>query len=96
MRLCPSKPSHLASATSPWMLCGALLLAGGCGGSSGGGGTSQVGPQFILQEVSVSSGQSWQINRAIEFSFSRAVDFDSVNANTLNVSEVAGGPAIGE
>lgn len=91
-----SKPSlPLFSRTGGALALGVLLLTSGCGGSGGGGG-GPGGSQFILQELSVSTGQVWQLNRAIEFAFSQPVDFATINLNTLSISELGGGPAVGE
>ena len=74
--------------------CMAFLLGGcsGGGGSSSSGGSSEA---LTLQDISVSSGQTWQINRRIGFTFSQPVDFGTVNMNTINVAQVNGAPAIG-
>ena len=85
---------------TPWtatILSGLLLM--GCSGSSSGsgnGGSSTNSNQFSLATVSVDAGQVWQINRPIAFTFSEAVDFDTVNLNTINIQEVGGAPAVGD
>lgn len=84
---------------TPWtaLLLSSLLI--GCSGSSSGsgnGGSSTNSNQFSLSTVSVDPGQTWQINRPISFTFSEAVDFDTVNLNTINIQEVGGAPAVGD
>lgn len=76
-------------------LAGALALAaaavlGGC--TSGGGG----GEPFGLTFISVQQGQVWKINRPIRIGFSSAVDFSSVNLNTINIRRMGGAPSAGE
>jgi hypothetical protein len=71
------------------------LLLGACGGG-GGSTTSGTSSQALtLQDISVSSGQTWQINRRIGFTFSQPIDFATVNMNTINVAQINGAPAIG-
>lgn len=72
-----------------------LLPLGACSGGGGSGTASSSEGQFSIQTISVSPGQSWQINRPIMFTFSRPVDFDTVNMNTINVARLNGAPAIG-
>lgn len=76
---------------------GTALLAFGLGSCSGGGGSgaSSSSAQFALQDIGVSSGQIWQINRPIAFTFTQPVDFSTVNMNTINVAQINGAPAIG-
>jgi hypothetical protein len=79
-------------------LCAGAILAGcsGSSSSSGGGGSSTGSGTFTLATVSVDSGQTWQINRAISFTFTQPVDFDTVNLNTISIQEVGGAPAVGD
>jgi len=46
--------------------------------------------------VSVQPNATVQINRQIEFTFNKPVDFSSVNLNTISITQVGGGPAAGE
>ena len=75
----------------------ALGLLAACSSSDDAGGQigSASGP-FALNQVSVSTGQIWQVNRPVRFTFSTAVDFDTVNLNTMSIQQVGGLPAIGE
>ncbi len=75
---------------SPALIASALLLAASC--TSGGG----EGDSFTIQAIGVSEGQVWKINRPIEITFNEAVDFSSVNLNTINIRKVGGGPSAGE
>ncbi|MCB9914384.1 MAG: hypothetical protein H6828_04420 [Planctomycetes bacterium] len=88
----------LARTTLGASLFSAALLAGcsGSGSGSGGGGSSTNNNLFSLSTVSVDPGQTWQINRAISFTFSEAVDFDTVNLNTISIQETGGAPAVGD
>ncbi len=63
----------------------------GCGGS----GSSSSGASFSLVESNVLQNQVWQINRPMEFRFSKAVDQSSVNLNTVSVLRAGGAPATG-
>ena len=74
----------------------ALLALGlaltGCSGGGGGGSDS-----FSIVGVSLApNSQAWQINRPIRITFNQAVDFSSVDSNSINIREVNGGPAMGE
>ncbi|MCE9593356.1 MAG: hypothetical protein K8S98_04110 [Planctomycetes bacterium] len=62
--------------------------------SCSGGGSS--GGSFALKDISVSNNSSWRINRAIELTFSKPVDLNTVNLNTVQIREVFGGPSAGE
>ena len=64
---------------------------GGGSGGSGGSGTSS----FTVQSVSVTNGQVWQINRPIDVTFSKAVDFATVGLNTIAISTPSGLSATG-
>lgn len=63
---------------------------------SGSGSDSESSGQFTISQVSVPAGSVWQINRPIEFSFSQAVDFSTVNLNTIQIQRVGGAPALGD
>jgi hypothetical protein len=83
-----------------------LKLAGPCvlitaavfSSCSGGGSSSSSGSSsaFSLLDTNVKNNSTWQINRPMQFKFSRPVDFSSVNLNTITISEDGGGPATGE
>ncbi len=77
----------------------ATLLIGGCSGSGASSTADAVGTAngaFQLSSINVDPGQSWQINRAVEFIFSAPVDFDTVNLNTISIQETSGAPAVGD
>ncbi|MDP6408618.1 MAG: hypothetical protein QGI46_04495 [Planctomycetota bacterium] len=86
--------THRALWTTSAAALGTGLLAIGCSGGSLDADEAAAG-LFTLQSVSVAEGQTWQINRPITFTFSHAVDFDSVNMNTISIAQVSGGPAVG-
>jgi hypothetical protein len=46
--------------------------------------------------TNVSSNVTWQINRPMQFTFNRAVDFSTVNLNTISIAQTSGAPASGE
>lgn len=73
----------------------AALIAVTLAACGGGGSDSSSGSSFRLIESNVSTNQEWQINRAMTFRFSDAVDLNSVNLNTISVTEVGGAPAAG-
>ncbi len=68
-----------------------LVALTGCSGGGGSGGSD-----FALTAVSVSNNSIWRINRAIEFTFSKPVDLNTVNLNTVQIREVFGAPSSGE
>jgi len=74
------------------------LFLSGCSGSGSSAGTvGSSGGAFELSQVSVSNGGTWQVNRPIKFTFSFAVDFDTVNLNTIQIQQQNNGaPAVGE
>ncbi|MFT7485699.1 MAG: hypothetical protein ACI9F9_001549 [Candidatus Paceibacteria bacterium] len=74
----------------------AFLFAGCSGSSSSSSSTGSSGGTFALSSISVSGGQTWQINRPITFTFSADVDFDTVNLNTISIHQLNGLPAVGE
>lgn len=61
-----------------------------------GGGGSGAGSDFAVAALTVQPNATIQINRQLEFTFTEAVDFDSVSLNTISISQVGGGPAAGE
>lgn len=77
-------------------LVGALA---GCGGSnsSNSPSTPPVNTQdFLVQGTNVVSGSVWKLNRPIDITFSQPVDISTVNANTIQISDSTGIPALGE
>jgi hypothetical protein len=77
------------------LLASSTLLFAACTGSEGGSGSSS-NSQLTLDSISVMEGQTWQINRPIQFLFSEAIDFDTVNPNTIQVSQTSGEGTVGE
>jgi hypothetical protein len=75
-------------------LCIALFT--GCSSSDDQGGTASGSSSLQLLQVSVIDGATWQINRPIEFKFSHAVDFSTVNPNTIEISQPNGLGTVGE
>jgi hypothetical protein len=61
---------------------------------SGGSGSSDSG--FALMTTNVASNATWQINRAMSFTFNQPVDFSSVNLNSISITQVGGGSASGD
>ena len=82
------------SLLTPFVL--AVLFAG-CDGLSGGvSGSGASTSNLTLNSISVMEGQTWQINRPIQFVFSKPIDFDSVNPNTIQISQTSGQGTVGE
>jgi hypothetical protein len=75
-------------------LVSALLFPVACSGGSGSAG-AVLGNGFQLVSMSVPSGAIWQINRPIDFVFSKDVDFTTVSLNTISIRDLAGAPASG-
>ena len=76
------------------------LIAAGCGGSVTGSGSdngsnSTGANGFTVVSVSVAQSQIWQINRAIDIRFTRAVDFSTVGLNTISIATPSGLSATG-
>ena len=86
-----SAPLSLSPLSVPALLCAALMA--GCSGSDGG---SSGSTSMDLLAINVEDGATWQINRAIEFEFSSPIDFDTVNPNTIEISQVNGQGTVGE
>lgn len=72
------------------------LLAGGVSLTACGGGGSGNGQSFAVSALTVQPNATIQINRPLEFTFTEAVDFDTVSLNTISITQVGGGPAAGE
>jgi hypothetical protein len=89
-----SKFNSLLKLVGPCALIGATMLTG----CSGGGSSTSSGSSasFVLLDSNVKGNTTWQINRQMQFKFSRAVDFSSVNLNTISIFRVGGAPATGE
>jgi len=92
----PSSGRCGASSTA-WAFAFALGLAeflAGCGGSSSA--VEAQATSLRLDQVSVTDGTVWKINRPIRFTFSEPVDFDTVNSNTIQIRNPGGLSAVGE
>ena len=78
-------------------MTGTLLGLAGCGGSeSTNPGTNQPSNRdFIVSGVNVVNGAVWKLNRPIDITFSAAVDFATVNLNTIQITDTTGIPALG-
>jgi hypothetical protein len=74
-------------------LLGCALLAA-CSGGSGGAKTGSAS-DFELLGLNVIEGQEWQINRPIQMTFSKEVDFATVNLNTISIVDSQGFGATG-
>ncbi len=77
-----------------------VTACGGGGGSATGDAGAGGGP-FKVLSISVGDGEVFEINRAIEIAFNKAVDFDTVNLNTIAIDAMglqaqAIAPASGE
>ncbi len=93
-----------STAWAPALLLGALAISCSDGRATyGGAADSEVEvtlrdstrSSFTLERTSVSSVQVWGLNRPIHFYFSDAVDFNTVNANTITIESYGGTPATG-
>jgi len=90
---------HAASAfLSVLGMLGAALTLTGCGSSDspGSSGPPVGNGDFIVQGTNIVSGSVWKLNRPIDVQFSEAVDFLSVNSNTIQIADTTGVPALGE
>lgn len=95
----PIQPTVRTSASSLFararrragLLAAASALAIAACDSGGGGGSG-----FRITSMNLPKNAVWQLNRPIKITFSEAVDFSSVNLNTINVRRVGGGPSAGE
>jgi len=77
----------------PALLVG--FLAAACSSSSNDDPAGNLLGQMTLPSVSVTEGQEWRINRPIQFNFSQAVDFDTVNQTTISIAQANGAAAVG-
>ena len=70
-----------------------LVALLGCSGSS------DIAPgalgDFYVVEANVASGSIWKINRPIEITFSKDVDFTTVNQSTIRIADQTGFSATG-
>ena len=87
--------THTKSSLTPKRLAGlsALLLATACSGGSGASGVTGNG--FQLVSMSVQPGAIWEVNRPIDFVFSKPVDFTTISLNTISIRDLNGMPASG-
>lgn len=83
----PMNPMRLAALA-------ALLVAPACGGGSSSN-QGVVGNGFQLVSMSVQPGAIWEVNRPIDFVFSKDVDFSTVSLNTISIRDLNGMPASG-
>jgi len=75
---------------------GAALLFSACGGGSGSGGAANTTEDKLeVVGINVLAGQEWKINRPIDITFNRDVDFSTVNFNTINLVNAQGMGATG-
>src|SRR5688572_28939086 len=88
--LFPSMRSGHSRLLSSLIALSAGFALPACGGGGGGGG------EFQITGINLRQNDVWRINRSIRITFSKPVDFASVNLNTLNVRQVGGGPTAGE
>jgi hypothetical protein len=73
---------------------GSAFLAASCSSGSGGG-SSAAADKLAVVSINVLEGQEWQINRAIDILFNQAIDFATVNLNTINIVDEHGNGATG-
>lgn len=73
----------------------ATFLVTACGSSTDTE-TMIGGPNFQLVFINVPQGGQWAINRPIELTFNKPVDFASVTNSSINVATLQGKPALGE
>jgi len=75
--------------------CGGSVAGSGSGSGNGNGSNSTGANGFTVVSVSVAQSQIWQINRAIDIRFTRAVDFSTVGLNTISIATPSGLSATG-
>ena len=75
-------------------ILGLLLVSWSCSGSSGASST-RTQDDFKVEFVSVASMETWKLNRPIDVMFNRAVNFDTVSSNTINIATTDGAVATG-
>ena len=69
----------------------ALLIASACGGRSSDSPPPPSTSAFTLLAPPVPPGAIWELNRPIDFRFSREVDFSTVGGGSIQVRSAAGG-----
>ena len=84
----------------PLVLVGVGLLCVGCGtgassGSAGSGGGDSGGSSFSISSLNVLEGMEWKINRPIDITFTKDVDFSSISQNTVSIRDQFGNGALG-
>ncbi|MEE8468432.1 MAG: hypothetical protein V3T22_08255, partial [Planctomycetota bacterium] len=89
--------THLLPGPPAALLAGRLVLLAllptlAC---SGGSSTGNSSSGFKITDISVKSGQEWKINRPIDITFNRDVEFATVSLNTIRVSDEQGNSATG-
>lgn len=72
-----------------------LALLSACSNGGGGGSGTPVPASFKLLSLNVPSGGVWQLNRQIEFTFTRDVDLSSVDGMSIRLLDSGGVPAVG-
>ncbi len=74
---------------------GAALLLSSCSNSGGGGASTSTSKKLEVIGINVLPGQEWKINRPLDITFNRDVDFSTVNFNTINLVDSQGKGATG-
>lgn len=69
----------------------ALLIASACGGRSSDSPPPPSTSAFTLLAPPVPPGAIWELNRPVDFRFSREVDFSTVGGGSIQVRSAAGG-----
>ncbi len=80
--------------TSTWALLLPNLLLAACSGGGGNSG-SHTSNDLAVTDLSVTPFAVWKLNRPIDISFNKDIDFDSVNFNTIHLAAIDGRPATG-
>lgn len=73
--------------------CIAGLVAASCSGS--GSSSSSDSADFNVENISVTAGATWKINRPIDIRFNDDVDFSTVSLNTISIKDENGLTATG-
>jgi hypothetical protein len=80
--------------SSNWLLSLPIALLGACGGG-GGSSSAHQNNDLVIADVSVTPFAVWELNRPIDISFNKEIDFDTVNFNTIHLAATNGIPATG-
>lgn len=80
--------------TLPFLLAASLSWVACSGG--GGGESTPLPVAFRLDNLNVTEGAVWQLNRPVVLGFSRQVDPDSLTSNALSLVDGLGTPVAGE